>query len=48
MGAQILSELGIKKMVLLTNTEWKFIGLDAYTIEIVETKILSDLKWKKN
>ena len=44
MGAQILSELGIKKMVLLTNTEWKFIGLDAYNIEIVETKILSDLK----
>ena len=27
MGAQILSELGVKKMILLTNTEWKFIGI---------------------
>ena len=43
MGAQILSELGVKKMILLTNTEWKFIGLDAYNIEIVETKLLSEL-----
>ncbi len=43
MGAQILSELGVKKMILLTNTEWKFIGLDAYDIEIIETKFLSTL-----
>ena len=43
MGAQILSELGVKKMILLTNTEWKFIGLDAYDIEIVETRFLSKL-----
>ncbi len=43
MGAQILSEIGIKKMILLTNTEWKFIGLDAYGIEIVETKLLSEI-----
>tara|TARA_B100000686_G_scaffold347992_1_gene437984 strand:+ start:1420 stop:2547 length:1128 start_codon:yes stop_codon:yes gene_type:complete len=43
MGAQILTELGVKKMILLTNTEWKFIGLDAYNIEIVETRLLSDL-----
>ena len=42
MGAQILSELGIKEMILLTNTEWKFIGLDAYGIKIIETKFLSD------
>jgi 3,4-dihydroxy 2-butanone 4-phosphate synthase/GTP cyclohydrolase II len=41
MGAQILSEIGVKKMILLTNTEWKFIGLDAFDIEIVETKILN-------
>ena len=33
MGAQILSELGVKKMILLTNTDWKFIGLEAYNIE---------------
>ncbi len=44
MGAQILSEIGVKKMILLTNTEWKFIGLDAYDIEIVETKILNETK----
>ena len=43
MGAQILSELGIKKMILLTNTEWKFIGLDAYDISIVETRLLSNV-----
>jgi 3,4-dihydroxy 2-butanone 4-phosphate synthase/GTP cyclohydrolase II len=44
MGAQILSEIGIKKMILLTNTEWKFIGLDAYDIEIVETQLLKKKK----
>ena len=43
MGAQILSELGVKKMILLTNTDWKFIGLEAYNIEIVETRLLSEL-----
>jgi len=41
MGAQILSEIGVKKMILLTNTEWKFIGLDAYNIEITQTKFLN-------
>ena len=44
MGAQILSELGVKDMILLTNTDWKFVGLDAYNINIVETKFLKDLK----
>ena len=43
MGAQILSELGVKRMILLTNTEWKFIGLDAYDITIVETRLLSNV-----
>ncbi len=43
MGAQILSEIGVKKMILLTNTEWKFIGLDAFNIDIVETKLLSTI-----
>ena len=43
MGAQILSELGVKKMILLTNTDWKFIGLEAYNIEIIETRLLSKL-----
>ena len=44
MGAQILSELGVKDMVLLTNTDWKFVGLEAYGINIIETKFLRDLK----
>jgi len=44
MGAQILSELGVKDMILLTNTDWKFVGLDAYGINIVETKFLKDLE----
>ena len=43
MGAQILTEIGVKKMILLTNTEWKFIGLDAFDIEIVETKFLNTI-----
>ncbi len=43
MGAQILSEIGVKKMILLTNTEWKFIGLDAFNIEIIETKFLNTI-----
>ena len=34
-------------MILLTNTEWKFIGLDAYEIEITETKILNEINEKK-
>ena len=41
MGAQILSNL--VKNDSSTNTEWKFIGLDAYDIEIVETRFLSKL-----
>ncbi len=41
MGAQILSEIGVKEIVLLTNTEWKFIGLDAFDIKIIDTKILN-------
>ena len=43
MGAQILSEIGVKKMILLTNTEWKFIGFDAFDIEIIETKFLNTI-----
>jgi len=36
MGAQILSDLGIKKIRLLTNNPKKIIGLQGYDLEIVE------------
>jgi len=35
-GAQILRELGVRKMRLLTNNPKKVVGLNAYGLEIVE------------
>ena len=35
-GAQILSELGIKQIRLLSNTKRKVVALDGYDLEIVE------------
>lgn len=35
-GAQILSELGVKKMRLMTNNPKKIIGLQGYNLEVVE------------
>jgi len=35
-GAQILSDLGIKKIKLLTNNPKKIIGLKGYGLEIIE------------
>lgn len=35
-GAQILADLGVKKMRILTNNPKKVIGLEAYGLEIVE------------
>ena len=34
-GAQILTELGIEEMVLLTNTHHTLVGLDGYGLSIV-------------
>ena len=38
-----VAEIGVRKMILLTNTEWKFIGLDAFGIEIIQTKLLNSI-----
>ncbi len=35
-GAQILRDLGVKKMRLMTNNPKKIVGLDAYGLEIIE------------
>jgi 3,4-dihydroxy 2-butanone 4-phosphate synthase/GTP cyclohydrolase II len=35
-GAQILAELGVGRMRLLTNNPRKFVGLEGYGLEIVE------------
>jgi 3,4-dihydroxy 2-butanone 4-phosphate synthase/GTP cyclohydrolase II len=36
LGAQILSDLGLRRILLLTNHRRKVVGLDAYSIEIVD------------
>ena len=34
-GAQILSEIGIKEIILLTNSNKKIIALDGFNLEII-------------
>ena len=44
LGAQILSSLGLSKLVLLTNSPSpKIVGLDAYGLEITGTRKISEL-----
>ncbi|MBS0126653.1 3,4-dihydroxy-2-butanone-4-phosphate synthase [Thetidibacter halocola] len=44
LGAQILSSLGLSRLVLLTNSPTpKVVGLDAYGLEIVGTRKISEL-----
>ena len=37
-GAQILVDLGVKDMILLSNTHHKVVGLDAYGLNIIEQR----------
>jgi len=40
-GAQILADLGVRRMRLLTNNPVKRIGLEAYGLEVTETQRLT-------
>lgn len=41
-GAQILRDLGLRRLRLLTNTPKKMVGLDSYELEVVEQIPLAD------
>ena len=42
-GAQILLDLGVRDMVLLSNTERTIIGLDGYGLKVVERRPIPPL-----
>ena len=37
-GAQILLDLGIREMILLSNTKRTIIGLEGYDLEVIEQR----------
>jgi 3,4-dihydroxy 2-butanone 4-phosphate synthase/GTP cyclohydrolase II len=39
-GAQILIDLGVKNLILLTNTPKRVVGIEGYGLNIVETREL--------
>ena len=41
-GAQILADLGVRKMILLTNSPKHVVGLEGYNLEIVDTRPLEE------
>ncbi|MGC6330820.1 3,4-dihydroxy-2-butanone-4-phosphate synthase [Rhizorhabdus sp. FW153] len=43
-GAQVLTDLGIHRIVLLSNSDASFVGLDGYGIEIVAHRALGEPK----
>ncbi len=47
-GAQILREIGVKKIELLTNNPKKVIGLEGFGLEIESTKKISAKKRPEN
>ena len=42
-GAQILQDLGVRNMVLLTNSQHKIVGIEGYGIHVVDQKPLPEL-----
>jgi 3,4-dihydroxy 2-butanone 4-phosphate synthase/GTP cyclohydrolase II len=42
-GAQILLDLGVKDMVLLSNTQRNIIGLEGYGLNVVEQRQIGNL-----
>jgi len=43
-GAQILSEIGVHDMILLTNTHHTLVGLDGYGLSIVGERAIPDTR----
>ena len=43
-GAQILLDLGIKDMILLSNASRNIVGLEGYGLRIVETRPIPPLR----
>jgi 3,4-dihydroxy 2-butanone 4-phosphate synthase / GTP cyclohydrolase II len=41
-GAQILLDLGVKDMILLSNRRRTIVGLEGYGLNIVETRAISE------
>jgi 3,4-dihydroxy 2-butanone 4-phosphate synthase/GTP cyclohydrolase II len=39
-GAQILTDLGVKKMILLSNSRQHVVGLEGYGIEVVDRRLV--------
>jgi 3,4-dihydroxy 2-butanone 4-phosphate synthase / GTP cyclohydrolase II len=42
-GAQILLDLGVKNMILLTNTQRTVVGLDGYGLNIIEQRLIPNI-----
>ena len=47
-GAQILLDLGVKEMILLSNTQHTIIGLEGYGLSVVEQRPITSPKLRKD